>query len=104
MTDDIEISPGPQFKAAMALAIVADVLQILFLSPIRRRGFSPADDILDIGVAAALIHLLGCTGNFCRRSWSNSCPEWIWSRSGRSRGERLSQIQTRRDHRTRGLQ
>jgi hypothetical protein len=57
--DDIEISPGPHFKAAMALAIVADALQIVFLPLFAEGGFSPADDILDVGVAAALIHLLG---------------------------------------------
>ena len=39
MTDDIEISPGPQFKAAMALAIVADVAANSFSSPVRGRWF-----------------------------------------------------------------
>src|ERR1700693_5169625 len=57
--DDIEISPGPHFKAAMALALVADALQIVFLPLFAEGGLSPADDILDVGVAAALIHLLG---------------------------------------------
>ncbi|HSY65746.1 MAG TPA: hypothetical protein VK829_14195 [Terriglobales bacterium] len=60
MTDDsITISPGSRFKAAMALAIVADALQIVFLPLFAEGGLSPADDILDFGVAAALIHLLG---------------------------------------------
>ncbi len=59
MTDEVEISPGPQFKTAMALAIVADALQIIFLPLFAEGGISPADDILDLGVAAALVHLLG---------------------------------------------
>ena len=85
MTDDIEISPGPQFKAAMALAIVADVLQIVFLPLFAEGGFSPADDILDFGVAAALIHLLGWHWEFLPSFLSSSSPEWIWFRSGRLR-------------------
>src|ERR1700730_9391709 len=65
MTDDsINISPGSQFKPAMALAIVADALQIVFLPLFAEGGLSPADDILDIGVAAALIHLLGWPWEF----------------------------------------
>jgi hypothetical protein len=57
--DSITISPGPQFKAAMVLAIVADAVQ-LFLLPLFAEGaLSPADDVLDLGVGAIMVHLLG---------------------------------------------
>jgi hypothetical protein len=57
--DSVTISPGPQFRTAMVLAVVADALQ-LFLIPLFVEGaLSPADDILDLGVGAMMIHLLG---------------------------------------------
>lgn len=57
--DTITISPGSRFRAAMILAIVADALQI-FVFPLFVEGaLSPADDILDFGVAAVLVQLLG---------------------------------------------
>src|SRR5256885_14233970 len=43
----------------MVLAMAADALQI-FVFPLFAEGvFSPADDLLDIAVAAVLVHLLG---------------------------------------------
>src|SRR5947208_15799595 len=43
----------------MVLAMAADALQI-FVFPLFAPGaFSPADDLLDIAVAAVLVHLLG---------------------------------------------
>ena len=60
MTDDsLTISPGPKFMTAMALAIVADVLQLAVFPMFVEGAFSPADDLLDLGVAAALTQLLG---------------------------------------------
>src|SRR6266446_9940168 len=51
--------PRSRFRAAMILAIAADALQI-FVFPLFGEGaLSPADDVLDLAVAAALIHLLG---------------------------------------------
>jgi hypothetical protein len=60
LTDDVvEISPGPRFRAAMVLAVLADALQ-LFVFPLFVEGaFSPADDMLDFGIGAMMIHLLG---------------------------------------------
>ena len=60
MVDDtITISPGPPFLIAMVLAMLADALQV-FVFPVFVEGaFSPADDIVDFGVAAMMIHLLG---------------------------------------------
>lgn len=60
MADDtLEISPGPQFKTALVLAIIADALQILVFPSFVEGALSPADDILDFGIAALLINLLG---------------------------------------------
>ena len=55
----ITISPGPSFRTAMVLAIVADALQIIVFPVFVEGALSPADDILDLGVGAAMIHLLG---------------------------------------------
>ena len=57
--DSITISPGPQFKTAMLAAIVADVLQLAVFPLFVEGALSPADDILDLGVAALMTHLLG---------------------------------------------
>ena len=60
MTDDtITISPGWQFRAAMMLAIVADAVQIVIFPMFVEGALSPADDILDFGIAAVMVHLLG---------------------------------------------
>lgn len=60
MSDDpITISPGPQFRTAMVLAIAADALQLVVFPAFAAGALSPADDILDIAVGAAMVHLLG---------------------------------------------
>jgi hypothetical protein len=43
----------------MVLAIIADALQIIAFPLFVEGALSPADDILDFGVAAALVRLLG---------------------------------------------
>src|SRR5579863_4686655 len=57
--DSITISPGPQFRTAMALAIAADALQLVLLPLFVEGALSPADDVLDLGVGAMMVHLLG---------------------------------------------
>jgi hypothetical protein len=57
--DTITISPGPRFRAAMLLAIVADVLQIAVFPLFVEGAESPADDLLDFGIGAVLVYLLG---------------------------------------------
>jgi hypothetical protein len=60
MTDDtITISPGPSFKTAMAIALLADALQIVVFPLFVLGAASPADDILDFAVGAFMIQLLG---------------------------------------------
>jgi len=57
--DAVTISPGPHFRTAMVLAIVADVLQIAVFPLFVEGALSPADDVLDVGIAALLVRLLG---------------------------------------------
>ena len=57
--DTITISPGSRFRAAMLLAILADALQIVVFPLFIEGALSPADDILDFGIAAVLVQLLG---------------------------------------------
>jgi hypothetical protein len=57
--DTITVSPGSRFKAAMMLAVVADALQIIVFPFFVEGAASPADDIIDFGVGALMVHLLG---------------------------------------------
>jgi len=57
--DAITISPGPRLRAAMILAIVADVVQIVVFPLFVAGAESPAEDILDLGMGAVLTFLLG---------------------------------------------
>ena len=59
MSDPITIAPGPKFRTAMLLAIAADALQLFFMPMFAEGAFSPADDLLDFAVAAAMTSLLG---------------------------------------------
>jgi hypothetical protein len=60
VTDEpLPLSLRSRFQAAMILAIAADALQI-FVFPLFAEGaLSPADDVLDLAVAAVLVNLLG---------------------------------------------
>jgi len=57
--DTITISPGSRLRAAMVLAIIADALQIVVFPLFAEGALSPADDVLDLAVAAVLVRLLG---------------------------------------------
>lgn len=57
--EGITISPGPRFRAAMILAIIADALQIIVFPLFVEGAESPVDDMLDLGVGAVLAYLLG---------------------------------------------
>jgi hypothetical protein len=43
----------------MVLAIIADALQIVVFPLFVEGAFSPADDVLDFGIAAVLVQLVG---------------------------------------------
>src|SRR5712692_7678065 len=53
------LSPRSRFRAAMILAIAADALQIFFFPLFAEGALAPADDVLDLAVAAVLVRLLG---------------------------------------------
>jgi hypothetical protein len=55
----IRISPGPQFRIALALAVLADALQLAFLPFFVEGAESPAADVVDVAMAAVLYFLLG---------------------------------------------
>ena len=57
--ETIIISPGSRFRTAMLLAIVADALQIVVFPLFVEGAASPADDVLDFGIGALMVHLLG---------------------------------------------
>src|SRR5437899_10961145 len=57
--DTITILPGPPFVAGMVLAIIADALQIVVFPLFAEGALSPVDDILDFGITAVLVQLLG---------------------------------------------
>ncbi len=60
MTDDsIVVSPGPRFRTAMVLAILADALQVAVFPLFVAGAASPADDILDFATGTVMVHLLG---------------------------------------------
>lgn len=59
LDEQTSISPRSRFRAAMILAIAADVLQICVFPLFGGGALSPADDVLDLGVAAILVRLLG---------------------------------------------
>jgi hypothetical protein len=57
--DDFRISPVFRYRAAMAVAIIADALQLAILPVFIEGAESPAEDVLDFGVGAVLVYLLG---------------------------------------------
>ena len=57
--ETITISPGPQFKTAMLVAVAADIFQIAVFPLFVAGAISPADDLLDLLIAGTMIRLLG---------------------------------------------
>jgi len=55
----IALSQRSRFRAALVLALLADALQLVVFPFFIQGAASPADDILDFGVGAALSYLLG---------------------------------------------
>lgn len=59
MQNPIPNSQLTRFRIALVLAVVADALQFILLPFFIEGAESPADDVLDVGVAAVLLYLLG---------------------------------------------
>jgi hypothetical protein len=57
--DSFTISPGSRFRAALVLAIFADALQIVVFPVFVEGAVSPVNDVLDFGIGAVLVYLLG---------------------------------------------
>jgi hypothetical protein len=57
--DPVPLSPRTRFRVALILAMAADALQIFGFPLFAEGALSPADDVLDIAVAAVLVQLLG---------------------------------------------
>jgi hypothetical protein len=57
--ESVTLSLATRFRTALILAIVADVLQLIFFPLFIEGAESPADDVLDLGIGAAMIFLLG---------------------------------------------
>lgn len=72
--DAITISPGTRFRTAMVIAIVADAVQIFLLPMFAEGAFSPADDILDLGIAAVMVNLLGWHWEFLPSFFAKLVP------------------------------
>jgi hypothetical protein len=70
----IVISPGPRFKAAMVLAILADAVQIAIFPLFVEGAMSPAEDVLDFGVGALMVHLLGWHWEFLPSFFAKLVP------------------------------
>jgi hypothetical protein len=70
----ITISPGSRLRAAMVLAIMADALQIVVFPLFAEGALSPADDVLDLAVAAVLVHLLGWHWEFLPTFFAELVP------------------------------
>jgi hypothetical protein len=72
--DTITISPGSRFRAAMILAVIADALQIVVFPLFVEGALSPADDVLDLGIGAMMIHLLGWHWEFLPSFFAKLVP------------------------------
>ena len=65
MTEDsMTLSPTARFRLAMMLAVAAEALQIDIFPLFVEGAFSPSDDVLDVAMAAILVHLLGWQWEF----------------------------------------
>jgi hypothetical protein len=72
--DEITVSPGPQFRAAMLVALLADALQLVLMPLFVEGAFSPIEDVLDFGVGAMMIHLLGWHWEFLPSFFAKLVP------------------------------
>jgi hypothetical protein len=75
MTQDPVIIPDrSHFRTAMILAIIADALQIIVFPLFVEGALSPAEDLLDLGIGAALAYLLGWHWEFLPSFFAKLVP------------------------------
>ncbi|KAA6455833.1 hypothetical protein DYQ86_26690 [Acidobacteria bacterium AB60] len=58
-SDFMTVPPNARMRGALLLAILADIFQIAVFPLFVAGGASPADDVLDLGIAALMTVLLG---------------------------------------------
>lgn len=58
------ITAGPRLRAALVLALIADILQMIVFPFFVEGAASPADDLLDLGMCGILSFLLGWRWEF----------------------------------------
>jgi len=63
-----------RFRIALILAVIADALQVIFLPLFVEGAESPAEDVLDFGVAGLLIYLLGWHWEFLPSFFAKLVP------------------------------
>lgn len=73
-TSPITISPRIRMRAAFALAIAADLLQIAVFPLFIEGAASPADDLLDLAMAGAMSFLLGWHWEFVPSFFAKLVP------------------------------
>jgi hypothetical protein len=75
MTDEI-LPPdsAAHFRTAMMLAVLADALQIIIFPLFVAGAVSPADDVLDVGIGALMVHLLGWHWEFLPSFFAKLVP------------------------------
>ena len=75
MSDEtITVSPGPQFRTAMLVALAADALQLVVFPLFVEGAISPAEDVLDLGIGAIMVQLLGWHWEFLPSFFAKLVP------------------------------
>jgi hypothetical protein len=75
MMTDIVLTPA-RIRAARAVAMLADLAQIVVFPAFAEGALSPADDVLDVVVAAVLSALVGWHWAFVPSFLSELIPMW----------------------------
>ena len=70
------VATAGRIRAARAIAMLADLAQIVVFPGFSQGGLSPANDALDVGVAIALSWLLGWHWVFLPSFLSELIPIW----------------------------
>lgn len=73
-TSSIAIAPRIRMRAALALAIAADLFQIAVFPIFIEGAASPADDLLDLCMAGAMTYLLGWHWEFAPSFFAKLIP------------------------------
>ena len=73
-SNTIALSPRIRMRVALGLAIAADLLQIAVFPLFIEGAASPADDLLDLGMAGALSFLLGWHWEFLPSFFAKLVP------------------------------